>query len=594
MATYPPNFNDQGIIDLCVDSGYPVTVDGFYNAINDATGNTNGSIDDIWRLYITDVLGYTFVGQHPAHYGLSFGDGGGGAITFPEFVNSTVTAPRELTGVDVPNLYSNGFHLYNTYPTPVEHYFGAWTETYTLGDVLHLCFPGAAAGAGYTGEGLSIAQNAYIHSAILSLKLLHVGGSVTALRVYGKKTNPTSLPVHPVGGANDAARGWQTNGYLTTAYAEVTPVADTTVTVDIKTVLLEMMAASGWDATDHTVQLCVFPQPDGDGQSPTLAYAVVAAVANAGGVPYTSLSVDYYASTGNAETSPLTSGRVMHYIPVAASDMARSNELRSVAATTTETPSVKTLAATEFAGFTGTTYDTADKSVVIGGAIAELPIGDWVANRQDFFFGTRYHGDSVFSSFYPSYEDGWKLNWRDKDYLFCLAIGTAASGVFTWGYDLYNVDLPEQSSMMMTVNNATGAVAFSGLNAGSPTYLLSAGTGYTHAAGRRTTISVYWDHRAKTWRWRLALWNADGSLNKRDTATHASATAYGPGGVTWDEQVARIFTGFTLSGASNKLLGSAIFEFDVSLSGVWESSADWMTESWVRGIKSLDPRLMVP
>lgn len=74
MATYPPNFSDTGTVQLCLSVGNPVNVDGFYKAINSATGNTNGSIDDVWKLYITNVLGRTFVGSSPTHYGLSYGD----------------------------------------------------------------------------------------------------------------------------------------------------------------------------------------------------------------------------------------------------------------------------------------------------------------------------------------------------------------------------------------------------------------------------------------------------------------------------------------------------------------------------------------
>lgn len=74
MASFPPNFNDPGIVEFCTNAGKPTNVDGFVEALKTITGATSGSIDDLWRLYIIDVLGEEYVGQHPRHYGLGWGD----------------------------------------------------------------------------------------------------------------------------------------------------------------------------------------------------------------------------------------------------------------------------------------------------------------------------------------------------------------------------------------------------------------------------------------------------------------------------------------------------------------------------------------
>lgn len=74
MASFPPNFNDPGIVEFCTNAGKPTNVGGFVEALKTITGATSGSIDDLWRLYIIDVLGEAYVGQHPRHYGLGWGD----------------------------------------------------------------------------------------------------------------------------------------------------------------------------------------------------------------------------------------------------------------------------------------------------------------------------------------------------------------------------------------------------------------------------------------------------------------------------------------------------------------------------------------
>jgi hypothetical protein len=600
MASYPPLFSDQGVIDLCTNAGYPVSVDGFYNAINDATGNTNGSIDDVWKLYITDVLGETFVGQHPAHYGLSFGDALGDSdapILFPDLSNALVSAQPALSGRDTPHAFGNSYYGYA--PAGADATFGGLTST-AVGAIMHLSFPGVAAGEIYTGRGLSLPQNAYIDSATLSLTFKYVGPSLTGLRIYGKKVQQTTLPVANLTTYDEAAYGWIADGYMTTAYASLVPVDSGTVTVDIKDVLLEMMASAEWDATDHTVQLIVVPQPEAAGQDLSGDYEITVDRQNAGPTYLATLDVDYYASAGNPETAAITRGFVVNYMPVSDADLAIADRLRFVVQNNAGGREDGIVVPDDYdSGYTATIRNTTRKTVAVVGTLAELDPAFWNVLPQARFFGRKYnnHSELALGSMLASteYTDGWRFIPRNYDYLLAVAIEFESTDLLrsywdVWNYgDGYIVDLTSsQSAIFLTATGSTSTVE---LDMQTGTRVQATETGITAGAGRTLRVMLFWDHVATAWSWKLVVESSAGAALVTRTGTGAVATTWNPTSMTAANIDRRWLVGFRLDGGA-RMFGHAIIEWRASAAGVWEDTADWMTKSWVRGIKSIDPRLM--
>jgi hypothetical protein len=584
MATYPPNFNDQGIIDLCINSGYPVTVDGFYNAINDATGNTNGSIDDIWRLYITDVLGYTFVGQHPAHYGLSFGDGlPSGGVAFPEL--TTVTYTPGVNTIEVNGICGVDGNYYGYVTTTTANITWGYSDFLDDEAIGHVGF-----------RAISIRQNAYIDSATLTLKFAAVGVNWPGGKLYAKKLEQNAIAV-----PNDSGYDWVSGGKLTTAYIQIpSSQTATTATFDAKEILLELMAA-GWDETDHIVQfVCV-----ADAACPDDTYLLSHDKRESTTEFNPALEVVYYESASNAETAAITDGYVINYMPVSDADLAIANRLRFVVQDDAGSREDGVVLAGDYAPFISTTVNAPRKTVAVAGELAELDAVNWNVLPQARFFGRKYSGHpelaqgALLSTL--SYTDGWQFLPRNYDYLWAAAIEFESTDVLNSWWDVWNYrgfgGTTSQSAMFLT---ATGTTLAGIANANEVVLDLQVGTrvqvtetGITAGAGRTLRIMLFWDHVASAWYWRLVVEDAAGAVIIDRNNSASVANTWDPTSMTAQNIDRRWLVGFRLDGGA-RMFGHAIIEWRRSAANIWEDSADWMTKSWVRGIKSLDPRLMTP
>lgn len=242
MASYPPNFNDPGLIQFCTNAGQPANVDGFYAAINNATGNTNGSIDDVWKLYIINVLLKTYVGPHPSNYGLAFGDELEALLWG---VTQTIGDIFTYIGFSAPS-DSGGLTGYLS-PIPTTDTVVGYSDMFAAkGCIQHITFPGSAAGK--TGYGITLSSTDILKSAELSFTCGAIGSAITGIKIYAKKVNQDTL----VGAGNDAY-SWKAAGALTSAYVSHVPTSGINL-VNVLPLITELQASPGWDSTDATVQ----------------------------------------------------------------------------------------------------------------------------------------------------------------------------------------------------------------------------------------------------------------------------------------------------------------------------------------------------
>jgi hypothetical protein len=251
MSTYPPNFNDPDIINLCLDSGQPVSVDGFYAAINEATGNTNGSIDDVWKLYVTDVLGFEYVGQSPAHYGLTFDDGGLGT---PWALDSAISDPETFpTKTEAPTIAGSSFSRSTVALTADHGTYGDFpTDTVVFESE---AFSNTNVGWGQQAGGADCIGGLWIEittpitqlvaSATLRIRTTATVSGSPTFRIHA--VNGIS-PVLPSNGDTSALGAYTTPGW-TSSYATQALVASTTYPIDVTDIINELVLNNGTTGT---------------------------------------------------------------------------------------------------------------------------------------------------------------------------------------------------------------------------------------------------------------------------------------------------------------------------------------------------------
>lgn len=251
MSTYPPNFNDPDVINLCLDSGQPVSVDGFYAAINDATGNTNGSIDDVWKLYVTDVLGFEYVGQSPAHYGLTFDDGGLGT---PWALDSAISDPETFpTKTEAPTIAGSSFSRSTVALTADHGTYGDFpTDTVVFESE---AFSNTNVGWGQQAGGADCIGGLWIEittpitqlvaSATLRIRTTATVSGSPTFRIHA--VNGIS-PALPSGGSTSALNAYTTPGW-TSSYATQALVASTIYPIDVTDIINELVLNNGTTGT---------------------------------------------------------------------------------------------------------------------------------------------------------------------------------------------------------------------------------------------------------------------------------------------------------------------------------------------------------
>jgi hypothetical protein len=445
---------------------------------------------------------------------------------------------------------------------------------------------------GHAGvRGVSIAKNAYIDAATLSLKFAAVGAAWPGGKLYAKKVDQGAIVVN-----SDSARQWQAGGKLTTAYIQIPSYATLTAgtyVYDVKAILLELMSHDSWDETDGLVQFACFP----DAACTDDTYSLTVDKYEGSGATATSnflLEVDYYVSAGNPETAAIRSGYVINYMPVSAADLAIADRLRFVVQDNAGGRESQNIDAGDAAAFTATVRDGTAKTVAVTGSFAEL--GTWSApTPQERLFGRAFNGDSelsagaILSSL--GYADGWKFLPAIYDYLWVTTCKFSATDVLRSYWDLWNYTTygtTNQSAMFLTADGTANTVT---LDLQTGTRVQSTETGITAGAGRTLRTMVFWDHAAKTWNWKLVVEDSTGAVLITRTGSGAVASVWDHTSMTAQNIDRRWLTGFRLDGGAG-MHGHALIEWRSSAAGIWESTGDWMTKSWVRGIKSLDPRLM--
>lgn len=588
MSTYPPNFNDPDIINLCLDAGQPVSVDGFYAAINEATGNTNGSIDDVWKLYITDVLGYEYVGQHPWNYGLTFDDGN--MRSLPAWWPEAQPLPQiRATGATWNGMGDPTAGLYASVANTVDAalpYFetaGAAQARWQFGF--------QAASPDYQ---IDLPRNSYIESAEITFSVLHVGSSFAGAKLYLKKVEMETTQV--IG--NDIGN-WIADGKLTTAFVDLT-TANTAVgdsTYDVKALIEEAMsgAASEWQDSNQILQFILVPNTatttsDEYGSDNLVIDRYDAALPGSTAEKWTTrLNVTAITNTGNYETAPTHDSTIFHFIPVTAADAASTTTLRTVAPTDLSGGRASyslTSAAWDPPGNLdfGVTGDTNALTLSMNNQIAELPPDSWNpdGSGQKWIFGEAYHENAAFTFFGAL--DGWYLSLRDRSYMFMTAGQWESDTSLGGTWDCHNDD---GFSATSSVNGASSSFRHR-LRANTST-LLGDGTTIpitaTPAPGRRVQYALLWDHSTTRWRWWVKISDSAGVTLQEFTGSVVETPTQGA------NLGFRAFIGYYIRMV--KMYGQMWVEWETPITSVWRDIAARQTELWVRGIKSIDPRIMV-
>jgi hypothetical protein len=445
---------------------------------------------------------------------------------------------------------------------------------------------------------VSITKNAYIESATLRLTFDAVGASWPGAKVYAKKVAQNTIVT-----LGDAGYDWVSGGKLTTSYLQIP--SHTTMTAgaksyDVTDILLELMAAPDWDETTSFIQFVVIP----DAACPDADYTLSWDRTDGSGGSWaylTFLDVEYYEHAGNAETAAITSGFVANYLPISDTDVTVADTLRFVVQDNTggrESGVIVPADSAETGFFTGTTRNTTRKTIALsGGDLFELPPEQWTTLPQARLFGRKYtnHADLISGSGFVGslgYTDGWRFLPENYDYLWAVSCEWESSDSLASIWDVFNFATypTAQSFVEILANPTTGTVSLD-LNTG--TRVTESIASITAGAGRTLRVMLFWDHIAATWYWRVVVENSSGASIVDSSGSALVAAVWDADNETALGKNKKWLTGFRINSGA-RLFGHVIIEWQASASGVWESTADWMTKSWVRGIKSLDPRLMAP
>lgn len=509
------------------------------------------------------------------------------ALDFPALTSATynlgttTVTVQEISGVDTP---SYEYLTSSVGPNP------SLTWGYSL--------LAAEEGRSHFGfRSVSIKRNSYIESATLRIVFDGVGVDWPGAKIYAKKVGQSTIVA-----VGDSGYDWIAAGKLTTAYLQIPSHASMTTgakSYDVTNILLELMAASDWVDTASFIQFVVVP----DAACPTDTYTLSwdrTDGSGAGRTYLTFLDVSYYENSGNVETSAIRDGFVFNYMPVSDADLAIANRLRFVVqdnAGARESGVFVPSDSSDPSFFTGTVRNTTRKTVALTGpqGLVELPSESWTVLPQARMFGRKYTGHSDLSN--PAglvgplgYTDGWRFLPEHYDYLVAVACEWEATDTLVWLWDVFNYSSypTAQSFLDITANPTTGDVIFD-VNAG--TRVTRTVPSMSSGAGRTLRVMLFWDHLTTTWHWKIVVENSAGSVVASYTGSDVSATVWDAEGTSPAGQSKKWLVGF-LIGSNARLYGQVSIEWQNSASAIWESTADWMTKSWIRGIKSLDPRLM--
>jgi hypothetical protein len=137
--------------------------------------------------------------------------------------------------------------------------------------------------------------------------------------------------------------------------------------------------------------------------------------------------------------------------------------------------------------------------------------------------------------------------------------------------------------MFLTTAPATGTIELD-MQTGQRT--VASISGLTAGAGRTLRGAVMWDHVAAAWRYKFVVEDSNGA-----TLVERAGTLSAPRVYPRTEIDQRWLVGFRLDGGA-RLFGHIFIEWRGTAAAIWESTADQMGTAWIKGIKSIDPRLM--
>jgi hypothetical protein len=165
-----------------------------------------------------------------------------------------------------------------------------------------------------------------------------------------------------------------------------------------------------------------------------------------------------------------------------------------------------------------------------------------------------------------------------NDYLHVMAVGWEGTDqIDDWWDVLGHIGgTMDQEAIFVTARPASGEVVFD-TNPGNDSGAVTL-TGLTAAAGRKLITATYFSFvEAKVYR-RAYVVDSNGTVLITQSSDNVSIFADGA------------LLGWAFN--AGPFYGRLLLDFHGDARAVWESVALWMGKSWIRGVKSLDPRLM--
>lgn len=449
---------------------------------------------------------------------------------------------------------------------------------------------------------IDLPRNSYIEYARLTLSALFVGPSFAGARIYLKKRDMTVSQA-----TGNGITAWQAAGKLTTAYVAMT-TANTAVgenTYDVTALINEAIegAASEWQDSNQILQFCVIPNASStehaetgvdnlilDRNNPTLPGAEIDRWT-------TRLNVSAIVNTGSYETALTQDSVVFSFTPVTLADTAVSDSMRTVALTDTvggrgnfylDSTSYPSLLTTH-----DITFDAANLALsVTGTSIVELPPENWVPDgyAPAVFFGTAYYNDpTVFTSTGALYS--YPVNMATNSYMYLYSgkweAGMAVGAV--WDYTRYPTLTTNQFGCFLRGSPDAQSVYISLCGrSGVGTVDQVQNFATAPAAGRNYQSAVLWDHASLRWRWWFHITDAAGAVLEEITG---NGPVWSAGPIAANNYYKAV-VGFGFS--PRGMYGQMWQDWQIPVTDIWQDIAIRQTQLWMRGIKSIDPRIMVP
>jgi hypothetical protein len=448
---------------------------------------------------------------------------------------------------------------------------------------------------------IDLPRNSYIESALITFSALFVGASFAGARIYLKKRDMTVSQA-----TGNGITAWQAAGKLTTAYVAMT-TGNTTVgdnTYDVTALINEAIegAASEWQDANQILQFCVIPNASSTAHAETGVDNLILDRNNPA-LPgaeidqwTTRLNITAIVNTGNYETALTQDSTVFSFSPITAADAALTNSMRTVAPTNLSggRGNFYLVGAESAVAFTSSvntgdlSYTTIITPPIVVPQIVELPPDGWVppGSAPSRFFGTAYHLDPLAAS--VGADDCWRLTLRERSYMHmdCIKWEPGQADLTSlWDYIGYTFETYGPQFAMFIYANPTDGISLNLSCSAIPRPLVAFPIAAAPAVGRSLVVAVLWDHTTYQFRWLVRVFDSSGDIEQHDGITPAATPPLVGNGY-------KCMPGFGVNYAG--LYGQMWIEWTTDASTIWESVVMHQARLWSRGIKSIDPRIMVP